>query len=593
MPEVSFTTVQILAAGKFLLAAVFVLGIFSQMRRGRPLPWLFVAALTVGASLVFTVFMLRGAALWNRLTGDELLTTAFYQRVISDGFGHDFSYWPLAPFYPPLWFYVIGSIAAAWGLTGVGAAKLGALAALTVVVPLVWVWRAVALRRHDDPVVRQPLFAVLVAVLPLAAVELPEILTKPYEFITAILALLWYHWVQSWIGSARSRRLLGYMIGAGVVGALIASAYYLWLLLVAIAAALQIPWSRWSSVRQYLARWLAIAGLTLLGSAWYWGPWIAGLVSASWENWISGFFVPTDLNIFPPIALTLRSFWLWLGVFGLVVFRQRPIMRQTGMVVLATYLWQAVSLLTILVAHVPFQASRGFSFLGEVALSFAAAYAVTAWVGETKTAGGFSHVREVIQSRWFGAADATAVARIKWFSLWVVISLSLPFGRWLDQPSVRERLTEIRQPDATLVALRDAFSQHPEAASLTTLSFYPKLSAVVPLRLYVNWNQHYSHPAANFSRRFYYLQGLASAQTPAEFARRFREENPFEPIQQLILYPNGDNYELYFWLDNYPNGGREAVVRWPKRLIAEPHFQPIPELSLAGFAAWRPVAGIR
>jgi hypothetical protein len=323
-------------------------------------------------------------------------------------------------------------------------------------------------------------------------------------------------------------------------------------------------------------------------SSWYWGPLVTLFFRRGWENWITGFFLPTDLRLFPPISLTPRSFWLWFGLAGLLVLRQRPIMRQTGMLVLATYLWQAVSLVTIVAAHVPWQAARGFSFLGEVALSFAAAYTLTAWVAPAPEAHGFSRLGDVLKTRWLGKTDRATLAQTKFLALWLGLGLSLPFGVWLDQPAVVNRLTQIRQPDATLDALRHAFSRQPEAAALTTVIFYPKLSAHIPLPVYLNWNQHYSHPAAHFSQRFYFLQGLASARTPAEFARRLREDNPFEPIQQLLLYPNGDDYELYFWLDRYPNGGREYVIRWPKKLIDQPHFSPVPELSVAGFAAWRP-----
>ena len=80
---------------------------------------------------------------------------------------------------------------------------------------------------------------------------------------------------------------------------------------------------------------------------------------------------------------------------------------------------------------------------------------------------------------------------------------------------------------------------------------------------------------------------VALAKTPAQFSEWFHRKNAFDPIEQLILYGDGDDYLLYLWLDDYPNGGREEVIRWPKKLISEPYFQPIPELSFGGFSTWR------
>lgn len=582
LPPLTPATVHALAAGKLLLFGVLGVGLWAW--RKLPRRWLTLAGLTVAALAVLQVVLLwRTPTPWNRFAGDELFTTAFYQRVISDGVGHDFTYRGLPPFYPPLWFYAVGAVSSWFGLTGVGAAKLAGLLA-TALVPVLawWFWRTV--RRDSDAVAAGPIFPLLAAVLPFAAVDFPSVLTKPYEFLSAFAVLLWFTVVQRRlsVGVLRWREVLVF----GVFPVALFATYYLWLAFVAIAALAFFPWRHPRATFRSLRGWVMLAAVTLAGSAWYWGPLAASYLRHGMENWQPAFFVASDFKFFPPVEFTPRSLWLWVGLLALIIYRRRPLVRPALQLLAAGYLWQVASFVSTIFGDAPFEAARGFTFLGEVVLAHGAAYGLAVWISSGEPAAGLAHVAAVLRERLVGAARLPSATRF--FVAWLALGVSLPFGLWLDQESTITRIVELRQGSAAVAAFTRYFQEHPAESRLTTLSFLPALNASVALPQYVSHNQHYSHPAANFSQRLYYLEGLASARTPAEFARRFREENPFEPIQQLILYPNGDNYELYFWLDNYPNGGREHVVRWPKRLIAEPYFARVAGLSLAGFAAWRP-----
>lgn len=583
-PEV----IRVVANGRLLFFLLLLAGaaLVPTASRRR---WLPLAAMTAGALVALAALFYRGTpALWFRLGGDEQYVTAFYQRVISEGFGLDFSYPHLPPFYPPLYFYLIGSLAAPLALTGVAAAKLGGVVAIALAPLAVWLGRRAY--RDDDPLLAQPSFWLLAVVLSFAVFDFPAILNKPYEFISAIGVLLWYAVLQQRLRD-NGRLPFGQVVAFGAVGALLATTYYFWLLIAAVAVLVGCPWAsraRW----RYLAPWALVGAVTLALSAWYWWPLAASYAQYGMENWQPAFFVIADLEWFPRLEVATWSFWQYLGLFGLLYFRRRPLPRRCLELLAGAYLWQVASLLSVVVGDSPMQASRGFIYLGKIVLAFGAAYAVTHWIAAARSAAaGLGHVADVLRERFAGLPAALRL-RTRWLLAWLGVCLSLPFGLWLDAAAVPAHLQEMRQADPTVAALLPYFRQHPEAAELTTLSFVPKLSAFTPLHLYVNHNQHFSHPAANFSRRLRYLERLASARTPAEFARRFQRENPFEPIEQIILYEEGGNYLLYFWLDDYPNGGREEVIRWPARLITEPYFAPVPELSVGGFRAWRPRAGI-
>ncbi|MDD5110359.1 MAG: hypothetical protein PHI63_04045 [Patescibacteria group bacterium] len=578
-------TIHTLAAGKLLFFAVLAAGVFGYRRLERGRAWWPVAAVVTAAILALQALIFFNGTLWNLLSGDELLVASFYQRVISDGFSHDFFYANLPPFYPPFFFYLVGSAARLLHLTGIGAAKLGAAFATALVPLLAWIfWRV--RNPDDDRVASKPYFPLLLSLLPFVVVDYPSLLTKPYEFISAIGVLLWFVWTQRLVTKS-DQNLGGWILVSGAIGAVLFTTYYLWFAMVCIAVLVACPWRAWQTARDYLRSWGMVAGIVAAGSAWYWLPLLSSYVQLGMENWQPAFFVASDFNFFPPVEFSLRSFWLWAGLGSLLYYRRRAAVRPAVFLLAGVYVWQIVSLAATVIGDAPFQAARGFTFLGEIILGYGAAYGVTAWLAPT--AHGFLQIKEILHERISGTArEGRGVPAARFFILWLVLGVSLPFGLWLEQEATVKRIDELHQSDRAVAAFVEYFRRHPAEARLTTLSFIPKLNAQVALRQFISYNQHYSHPAANFSQRLLYLKVLGLAQTPEDFYRRFTQKNWYDPIQQLLLYSDGDDYLLYFWMDDYPNGGREEVVRWPKRLIVEPYFQKVAALSVGGFDAWRP-----
>ncbi|TSC77318.1 MAG: arabinofuranosyltransferase [Parcubacteria group bacterium Gr01-1014_31] len=581
LPPFQPSTIHILAFGKMLLFAVLGVGLWTNRKIAR-------RCLLAAGAVIAAIVTLQVVILWQTplpfggLQGDEALTTAFYQRVITDGIGHDLTYAKLPAFYPPLWFYSIGGIARMFGLTGVGAAKLAGVIA-SLVIPLLswWFWRTV--RRDSDGPIANPLFPLLLTLTPFLAVDFPSVLAKPYEFASALGVLLWFTVVRRFL--AGSERQLLHMLAIGVLGAALFTTYYLWFVMVGIAVLTFLPWRNPRSLARELVSWGAIGGVVALGSLWYWWPLAASYVRHGMENWQPAFFIASDLNFFPPVEFTPRSAWLWVGLVALVAYRRRPLIRPALQLLLGCYVWQAVTLVATMFGDAPFQGARGFTFFGEIILAYGAAYGLTVWIAGSAPAQGFTRVAAVLRERFSAAVPQTGAT--KFLLAWIAIAVSLPFGLWLDQESTAVRLAAVRQGSVTAARFADYFRTHPEDAKRTALSFFPPLQAQVALPQFISYNQHYSHPAARFSERLRYLRILALAKTPAQFSEWFHRKNVFDPIEQLILYGDGDDYLLYLWLDDYPNGGREEVIRWPKRLIAEPYFRQVPELSFGGFSTWR------
>src|SRR3989344_1048835 len=286
------TTINALAFGKLLFFGALVVGVFGYRRLEKTKQWFPLAGVVILGIIALQASIFLGVhTVWNLLSGDELLVAANYQRVIGNGFGHDFVYQNLPPFYPPLFFYMVGGIGQLLHLSGVGAAKLGAAIA-TAFVPFIVGACARPSIRQADSVFAKPYVWLLLSLLPFVTVDYPSLLTKPYEFLSAISVLLWFIWTQRL--AIRPEKPYRWLLVSGVIGAILFSTYYLWFVMVAIAVLISCPWYERSRRWVYFGRWAAVAGLTAVGSAWYWIPLALSYRQFGMENWQPAFFIASD-----------------------------------------------------------------------------------------------------------------------------------------------------------------------------------------------------------------------------------------------------------------------------------------------------------
>jgi galactan 5-O-arabinofuranosyltransferase len=109
-------------------------------------------------------------------------------------------------------------------------------------------------------------------------------------------------------------------------------------------------------------------------------------------------------------------------------------------------------------------------------------------------------------------------------------------------------------------------SGHPVLLSdrLDLFAFYPYYG-------FVQWNANYSHPTARYHHRMDFLDEVARAGTPGEFAER-TGANPYDRIDVLVLRVEKDMLIYQSTDDAFPFGTTTRRVRIPVRLVGPEHF---------------------
>ena len=120
--------------------------------------------------------------------------------------------------------------------------------------------------------------------------------------------------------------------------------------------------------------------------------------------------------------------------------------------------------------------------------------------------------------------------------------------------------------------LSQYLNNHPLPRDSLTLETVPQLLAIVPINNLIYFNQHNNHPAAIFSKRYNYVQDLATAKSPVELIQKINN-CPFGPLERFIFYGDQENYYLYFHVDKFISGLEEKTIKFNRQLFVPPYFQ--------------------
>jgi hypothetical protein len=505
-----------------------------------------VALLFGLSSALSYIAFVHGAGLpFYGLQGDETFVMAFLEHVATGHFFSDFSYAALPPFYPPLYFWVVGGISWFLHWNGVQAGKLGAalvfgfLPFLSVVLQEhLWQKRPEA----ERPAVWGMVFAAI-AYLPLVGWE--NALLKPYEVFTGLLAvqLAAFFFVRA--GEKWSWRD---GIFYSITFFLLLLTYYFWGIQIAIAGLLSLALSRTVFFRR-LRAYALVGSLALVGSAIFWLPYLISLTQG-FSSAQGTFLLPNDFALFFPFLPWQMSGLVFLA--GLVAFvrsYRAPVMQSLALLAVTPYLWQLCGAVLFLAGKQPFLPSKPFLFFGGAAFVTAAGWGI-GWWGKK------------MQRSW----------HISLVTVCVVVLTSFG-GVFALRPETQAALSRMRAPSDEVQQLDAFFKTHADVLQHTYLSSgIGQLSAFVPLDTFIEPTVHFSHPAARWPERFAFLEELAASSDAATFAKRLRE-TPWGSVDGLLLYRAADAYLLYFQEDAWPSGTRERVISLPAVLVSSTFWQ--------------------
>jgi hypothetical protein len=514
-----------------------------------------IAGLTLVSSLSGTPYAPGG------LASDQSFRTAAITRFADTWHNADFTFQGLPSFYAPAYFWVLGRTADLAGTEPWRMAKYGTVAA-ALLVPVVsyLLWRRLV-----------PIHvAALLAVVPLVA----ENMYEPYSWLVVTAIVPW--WLAAVHGLRRPDRPPGHPAFLGVVGALLFLTYYYFFFIAAIALVIYLVVERMLGrlrLQQvlYAGTTLAIAAAV---SAVYWLPLLVSIVRAEHpESLANRWFNSGHANLpLPMLEPSVTGAIAMLGLVYLVWTVREPLSRGLLVFLAAAYCWYLIGA-PAAAAGTPLLSFRGKLVIPVVLLSAG----VLGLVRLVELAAGRLNPGDVRRVAWVGGAVLVVFAGQEFVSTVrdsplteTAHATALPDGRL---PAYHPELDELPDPPPAVVsrAIADRFTGE---GNPVVLSDRVDIMALNPYYGFLQWNAHYAHPAAEFHERVRFLEELAQASGPAEFADR-SANNRFDRIDVFVLRDAGDELVVQFADDAFPDGNRAASIRFPRSLFAEFDLVPV------------------
>lgn len=559
---ISLETLNILAFSKLLLAFLLLFFIIGFKRRYGPVYFLSLA----GSSLFLFYFILSyrlKTMLWGT-TGDEILVASYLGKVMFGNPRHDFFYDWLPNFYPPLYFWLTGLLAKFTVHNAISAAKIGVLGTLVI-----WFWGAYYWQRvfwfkifqgdkNNFSVISSRWFAALLPILFLLLLDFDGVIFKPFEALSSLLSIIWLIF---WSVLSRQEKWdkVQYLFLGLSSGLLFLLFYFWWFILLPIifVLALLSP-----NKKEQIKRFLLNAILMAIVSAIFWLPLLLSFIKYGLENWQAKFFVFADFFTFNPWAtLSWKSLLFLFSFLSLLYFYKKSIaVKSVFWVLLFSYLYQLLSIVLYLLGYQPIQAYKPFMFLGGAALAVGLTMGVLQF---------FNYLKNKFPSQ---EKIFLILGVVILFSHW-------PLLAWLDNPLLIQQIEKDQKIDLTTQQLVQAIKKNvPNYQQRTWLSSgKADLNAYIDLSYYISFSPHFSHQAVLYSQRLEQVKAMSQASNADDFMKIINQGKPRQ-IDSLLLYdqdPNNEqsDYLLFFWADNYPNGGQELLINLPKKVISGQYWQ--------------------
>jgi len=560
--DLSYTALNILALSKLILFFYGALMLFFVYKNKKPI-WCLVLT---GASVILFYIILSWPLqrMWWGNVGDELFVAGFLGKVLFDGPAHDFYYGWLPNFYPPLYFWVTGLISRPFAHNAIVAAKIGIIGTLFLWFYGTYFWQKVFWDKistslsNKKNIVESNWFWFLYPLIYLAVLDFDSILLKPYEAIAALFGVLWMGIMAR---SFYEKKWTKYhFIFIGISGGILFLIYYFWWAIF-IPTLLILVFLNKERLLPNLKR-LIYSGLIILAiSSIFLGPLFYSYVKYGVENGQAIHFIYSDFFSFIPWGeLSIRSLIYIFGLLALIIFYKKSFIKASLIIVILSYLYQFVNIFIFLLGGQPVQASKHFYFLATAAM-----------------ASGFSYLAIYVYQRYIKDLEIRYKRGIIFLALALLLT-RLPFVNFIDDKVILHQIDKnLQKPQVTIQLAEDIKIQIPDYKNRIWLSSGSmELSIYLPLSYYIAHNIHFSHHASMYSQRTAEVEAMARASSPEEFMAIIGRGQP-KPIDSLLIYDDNqdDYYTLYFWHDNFPNGGKEAQIYLPKELIVDKYWDKI------------------
>ncbi|MBU0661446.1 hypothetical protein KKG22_04710 [Patescibacteria group bacterium] len=547
----SYPQIQQLIIIKLLFFVLLVFGIIAIYKKMRPSIFLIVfggltalgyAALVHGTQLSF----------WG-LKGDEITIAAMYQGFAYKGMFSDFAYSYLPAFYPALFFQIIAIFGRFMHLNGVQMAKVGtavtfAFFPIMMYAVQAWYWK-------DEKKKVAPVAWMLGVLLVFMLIPWASNINKPYELVSGVGVILWSVFLARDIYYARMnwKRVLVYGCSGGVLFLL----FYFWFALAALGVAIFHLFNNKKTRLKDYALFAFVGSIVLAIGSIFLLPLIQSYYLYGSENWQLGLFTIEGIaTSIPLFSLSLSGLVAFVGLLSLIIYRKVMYIRILLSLFVAGNLWQIMGMVMVLFFASPMQEAKGFLFFNTPILALAAAYALAQWylLLEKKK---WKHITQ---------------KNVGLCALLLFVPTSI-FGTFADDENVLGIYERSIHNKADIVELLDFFGDTVTATPKMMVSGLPELHAFLTYDDVLYFNQHNSHPAAQFSETYYMLNSIAEEKNIDKAFDMLYSYDKTKDIDYFVLYAKEDaGYPLIFDLDDFPGTLRGDTIWFSKELFESSYF---------------------
>lgn len=504
--------------------------------------------------------------MWWGNVGDELLVGNFLANVLLGNPLHDFYYSWLPNFYPPFYFWATGILARPFAHNAIVATKIGISGVILFIFVGVYYWQKFFWHKinksnfNKKDIISSAWFWFLVPFLYMAMLNFDAFMLKPYEVLSALCSVILIGLISRSFYD-KDWSLPKYLFFGISAGLLFLVFYFWWIILIPVFFYLLL--SSGFDKKINFKRLIYFSLIVAVVSSVFWGPLFYSYIKYGIENGQAFHFVVQDFYTFIPFySWSWLAIFYLLGVIGLLIYRKKSFIKASLSVLLICYFYQFFNLFTFYFGNKPIQSSKPFLFLGTATVAVGLAY--------------------LLINIYYSYVSALKPKLKK--TILIMASLLLfsrmPFVYFIDDPVVLSQIEkDLVKPQAT-IELAEAIQKNvPDYSQRTWLSSgSTELGLYLPLSYYIANSQHFSHQAALYSERMEVVEAMSKADSPENFMDIIDQTEP--KIDTLIFYYNPDSdqdayYTLFFWLDNFPNGGKDAKVYLPKTLIIDKNWDNV------------------
>lgn len=551
MGEISLLTLQIIAWSKVIFFIFFILLIYFIFARKKPEYFLVLISVSLISFYLVLLYPLQ-KMFWGN-NGDEVFIFAFLKNVIAGHYFTDYFYNWLPPFYPPLYFWITGSLARLFTTSGIVAAKIGILGSITIWFLGSFYWQKLFWQKIKEKaknnVINIKWFWLISPVIYLFFLDSAVIMFKPYEIVSAFFACLLIGLLIYNI-SDKVWTIKNYLFFGINIGLLFLLYHFWWFILIPTILVLVLIFRE---KQTYLKRIIICGFIGLLLTLPYLIPLIISFIKYGTENWQVAYFVPQFFSSFIPwFGLSIKSFIAILGLIGFILFFRRKFIIANLTIFIFCYLYQFLNIIIFLLVGKSFLADKPFLFLAGASLCLSASYLI------------------IYYYQKLSINYASVIQKITILIIVVLLLPQMPFAKFIDDPEMIKQIENDLEITGAKGLADYLIANIPDYQNrIWLVSGYPELNAYLTIYYYIAYNPHFSHPAVIYSERLKVVKEISNIHTPIDFMNLI-DSSSLKEINGLIFYndENSSYYPLFFWQDNYPNGGKEMIIRINKSIIS-------------------------